>query len=422
MGPFSMGSDMPVNIIPIFSTIAEDEVVTDLWESLKETGANVFEPSQFITLCRKEPAHLMQRNFVFVGTGGTENLIADFLKEVGVHPPIILLSYDERNSLPAAMETRAYVASKGLKARIIHAPLTALLKRIRDWVEFSAVEAQIQGSTMGILGKPSSWLIASGIERNAVEMRWGLKFKDYSMEDFADNLTAELDPEFSTRLEGFMRESACLHIPEDDIAKAGLVTQELAKFVENKDLSAVSVECFTLLQRTAISGCHALSFLNDQEGLVAGCEGDIPSTFTMLLAKLLTKAPAFMANVAHIDSEKNSVVFAHCTIPTSLVESYEVMTHFETGMSVSIRGKIEPQRVTVVKVFGEDLSQFWVSGGTLVENLEGASSCRTQIRVELDESVDYFLNNSLANHHIVCTGDHSDLFKGFFSYILEDRQ
>ncbi|MFX1368344.1 MAG: hypothetical protein ACFFAY_07090 [Promethearchaeota archaeon] len=413
---------MPVNIIPIFSPIAEEAVVTELWKSLKETGANVFEPSQFITLCRMEPIHLMQRNFVFVGTGGTENLIADFLKEVGVHPPIILLSYDERNSLPAAMETRAYIASKGLKARIIHASLSDLLKRIGDWVEYSVVEAQIQGSTMGILGKPSSWLIASGIERNAVEMRWGLRFKDYSMEDFADNLEGELEPEFSTRLERFIRESECLHIPEDDITKAGLVTQNLARFVRDRNLAAISVECFTLLQRTSISGCHALSFLNDQEGLVAGCEGDIPSTFTLLLAKLLTHSPAFMANVAHIDPEQNSAVFVHCTIPTGLVESYEVMTHFETGMSVSIRGKIKPQRVTVMKIFGEDLSKFWVSGGTLIENLESESSCRTQIRVELDASVDYFLNNSLANHHIVCIGDHSALFKGFFSFILENRQ
>lgn len=413
---------MPVNIIPIFSPIAEEAVVTELWKSLKETGANVFEPSQFITLCRMEPVHLMQHNFVFVGTGGTENLIADFLKEIGVHPPIILLSYDERNSLPAAMETRAYIASKGLKARIIHASLSDLLKRIGDWVEYSSVEAQIQGSTMGILGKPSPWLIASGIERNAVEMRWGLKFKDYSMEDFADNLEGELEAEFSTRLERFIRESACLHIPEDDITKAGLVTQKLARFVKDRNLAAISVECFTLLQRTSISGCHALSFLNDQEGLVAGCEGDIPSTFTLLLAKLLTHSPAFMANVAHIDPEKNSAVFAHCTIPTGLVESYEIMTHFETGMSVSIRGKIKPQRVTVVKIFGEDLSKFWVSGGTLIENLESESSCRTQIRVELDDSADYFLSNSLANHHIVCIGDHSALFKGFFSFILEDRQ
>jgi L-fucose isomerase-like protein len=151
--------------------------------------------------------------------------------------------------------------------------------------------------------------------------------------------------------------------------------------------------------------------------LVAGCEGDIPATFTMLLARMLTGLPSFMANVASVDSELNTAVFAHCTVPLSQTEGYEITNHFETGESVGIRGKLPLTEVTVFKVFGEDLGEYWVSSGTIIENLVNDSGCRTQIRVAMDEPVDYFLEESLANHHIIILGDHAQVIAEFFEFL-----
>ncbi|MHA1290271.1 MAG: fucose isomerase, partial [Candidatus Thorarchaeota archaeon] len=145
-------------------------------------------------------------------------------------------------------------------------------------------------------------------------------------------------------------------------------------------------------------------------------------TFTMMLSKLLTETPSFMANVASIDQELNSAVFAHCTIPTSITEKYEITNHFETGMSIGVRGKLPLTEVTVVKVFGEDLSDYWVSGGTIIENLVNDTGCRTQIRVAMEEPVDYFLEESLANHHIIVLGDLQHEFEGFFEYVKANRK
>jgi L-fucose isomerase-like protein len=170
---------------------------------------------------------------------------------------------------------------------------------------------------------------------------------------------------------------------------------------------------------TSISGCYSLSYLNNKDNFVAGCEGDIPATFTMLLSKLLSGKPSFMANIASVDQELNTAVFAHCTIPTSITDRYEIVNHFETGMSVGIRGKLPLTEVTVIKVLGEDLSDYWVSRGTIIDNLVNDKGCRTQIRVAMDEPVDYFLDESLANHHILVLGDFQEDFIGFFEYIRQ---
>jgi L-fucose isomerase-like protein len=125
-----------------------------------------------------------------------------------------------------------------------------------------------------------------------------------------------------------------------------------------------------------------------------------------------------MANVTEVDQDSNSAVFAHCTVPLGNVDSYEITSHAETGKSVGLRGQFKPQEVTIVKVFGNDLSQFWVSGGTIVENLRGEGNCRTQIRVSLEESVDYFLERPLANHHLIVLGEHVDLLREFLEFVF----
>lgn len=92
-----------------------------------------------------------------------------------------------------------------------------------------------------------------------------------------------------TSVDGFIRNSECFHIPKKDVRKALIVTQKMSELVDSANLDGLSVECFTLFEKTRITGCHISSFLNSLENVVARCEGDIPTIFAILLAKLITK-------------------------------------------------------------------------------------------------------------------------------------
>ncbi|MCK5049810.1 MAG: fucose isomerase, partial [Candidatus Heimdallarchaeota archaeon] len=59
-------------------------------------------------------------------------------------------------------------------------------------------------------------------------------------------------------------------------------------------------------------------------------------------------------------------------------------------------------------------TDYWVSTGTILRNIENESACRTQLEIKLDKPVEYFLKNSLANHHIMVLGDHEKEIKMFF--------
>ncbi len=397
---------MEIQIIPFFSPISPKGIKDDVLEHMSNIKGNIIEPDNF--RIKSE----ISRYYLFIGTGGTENEVADFLRKNPLPPPVIILSYELRNSLPAAMEIRSYLQQEGLEARIIHSPLDELTQMVIEWQEFTEVLSRIRNSTLGIVGQPSSWLIASNINPDKVRNHWGLTIKQLPLDSLIESARSAGNSE---HVDSFKQSSTSCTPSDDEIRKAGLVAQAL-KLAQKENLNAVTVECFSLLMETSVSGCFALSLLNDLQESTAGCEGDVPATFTMLLGRMLTGQLGFMSNVTHIDKGENAAIFAHCTLPTKLAESYEITTHFETGLSIGIRGTLKPQDVTVFKVFGEDLSQYWVSDGEIVENLVNETGCRTQVRVRLDEDVEYFLERSLANHHILFPGRHAEKIRKFFSF------
>ena len=162
------------------------------------------------------------------------------------------------------------------------------------------------------------------------------------------------------------------------------------------------------------TGCLGLSLLND-EGIIAGCEGDIPAFISMVILHYLTDEPVFMANSSSIDLNKNEIILAHCTLPLNMPDRFYLKTHFESGLGVGIKGEIREGKVTIFKLSG-DGKKYFVSGGEIIENLNKENLCRTQIRLRMNEDVKYFLQDSIGNHHLVCKGDYSKLVRKFFKW------
>ena len=137
----------------------------------------------------------------------------------------------------------------------------------------------------------------------------------------------------------------------------------------------------------------------------------------MVIGKALTGITGFQANPARVDIATGELVFAHCTIPFSLVERYELDTHFESGIGVGIRGFMKEGPVTVFKV-SADLSRYYAEEGFLVENMSQPNMCRTQqlIRLCNPEQARYFLISPIGNHHVIIPGHHKRLIDDFMSF------
>ncbi|MCP5107429.1 MAG: fucose isomerase, partial [bacterium] len=197
-------------------------------------------------------------------------------------------------------------------------------------------------------------------------------------------------------------------VSENDILGAVKIYLGLKRTISEHNLSALTLRCFDLLKAFNNTGCLALARLND-EGIPAGCEGDIPALFTMMINHLITGAPSFMANPSLI--HENNITLAHCTIPLSITESFGFETHFESGIGVGITGKIKKGPVTLTKIGGPHLDRFYVAEGEMTAVPQSGELCRTQVTIKMEEPLDYFFNSPLGNHHIISSGRHATRFK-----------
>lgn len=282
-----------------------------------------------------------------------------------------------------------------------------IARQITGAGRFLRVGQKLKQARLGLLGAPSDWLIASRVDTRAVRRNWGCRVVPIPLEE----VKAARKSEKISWLEDIMKGTK--GPPQRVIREAARFYPALKRIIKKHRLDAFTLRCFDLLKATGNTPCLALSRLND-EGIPAGCEGDLPALFSMLLGSYLTGSPALMANPAFINRERNEMVFAHCTVPLKLTTSFSLMSHFESGRSVGIRGKLPLGRCVVFKAGGSDLSRYFVSRGNILENLTRPNMCRTQVRIHLDEDIMEYLARPLGNHLVIIPGDHAEHLRAFF--------
>ena len=239
---------------------------------------------------------------------------------------------------------------------------------------------------LGVVGKPSDWLIASNVDYKDVLETMNLELVDVPIEEMTS--LGEVDP---------------------GMAGAEAVYQRLKEIVIKYDLQGVTLRCFDLLSTVKNTGCIALSKLND-EGIPAACEGDIPTLLTMMVCKRLTGELCFQVNPARINSD-GEMLFAHCTLPLKMTEKHEYTTHFESGIGVAIHGDLPTGDYTLVKL-SNDMQRMLAVDVTLERCQYEPNLCRTQVWVKATPDVsEYFMTDPIANHHILIRGHHAKEFR-----------
>lgn len=354
---------------------------------------------------------------VLVKTGGTEHQfiqLAPTLKESG--KPVTLLTYGSNNSLPAAMEILSWAQQKGFKnTLLLHGSPEVLHQKLEKRLADVKLMETLKQTKIGVMGQPSDWLIASDVDYAAVTSRWGISFEDIDLEEIMENVRAVSEADAGAVTAALPGDGYRKDVEQRDLLEAAKIYLGVKKTVVDRSLSALTLRCFDLLKRLNSTGCLALARLND-EGIPAGCEGDIPALFTMLINNLITGKAAFMANPSSLEGKR--ITLAHCTVPLSMVESFGYRTHFESGIGVGVAGEFKQEPVTLSKIGGVGLDRFYVDEGLLVDCPRSEQLCRTQVVVEPEGGLDYFLTAPLGNHHIVVPGRHAQRFKEITALFL----
>jgi L-fucose isomerase-like protein len=342
---------------------------------------------------------------LLIVTGGTERLALAAAERVA--GPVFLLAHAELNSLPAALEILAHLRQRGRPGRIVllEDGDDGALPRLARHLE---VHRHLRSARLGRIGAPSDWLVASVPSAAVVRDTWGPQVVDVPMEEVLEAVRAA-DSGAVERIRADVADgAAAIREPSPtDLDAAARVTVALGAVVRAHRLDACTVRCFDLVTASRTSGCLALSQLLD-EGVAAGCEGDVPATLTLLWMQRTSGGPAFMANPQDVDLEAGTVWLAHCTIARRLVSRYELRSHFESSLGVGIAGELAPGPATLARIGGADLRALFVADGEILGSGDRPERCRTQVHVRLASGVRDLLARPLGNHHVLAPGVWAD--------------
>lgn len=331
---------------------------------------------------------------IYVRTGGTEGIFKRLLPQLRQQSqaPFYLLTSGKSNSLAASMEILSYLQQNYLQGEIIHGSADYIARRLQVLVKVQEAKRRLNGTRFGIIGQPSDWLISSVADPKVVKTKLGIDLVEVPIEELLAGIDQITEGDMPDRIYGALK-----------------------TIVDQYQLNGFTLRCFDLLTAVRNTGCWALAKLN-AEGVVAGCEGDVPAMLTMAITHALLDVSGFQANPSQINPETGEMLFAHCTIPLNMVERYELDTHFESGIGVGIRGFMNLGPVTVFKVSG-DLKRSFIAEGELVRNQAKPDLCRTQQVIQLKDNLQthYFLTQPIGNHHIITPGCNRQLFEDFMA-------
>lgn len=342
---------------------------------------------------------------LFIATGGVESQVKEIFDILP--DPALLIADGTHNSLAASLEISTFLRQKGFASEVVHGTIEQIADRLVHLYQLHQLRERLAGKRIGVIGTPSDWLIASGVSPEVARQRWELELVEVPLERVYEHFDAISEADVKDASEALAkRAKGCVEPDSNDISQAMRLAEAIRRVVREENLSAVTLACFRLLDRTKTTGCMALSVLTD-EGIMTGCEGDLQTLLTMMIVRAATGKASFMANPSRVDAANNEVILAHCTIGLDQTESFILRNHFESLSGVAVQGIIPEGDVTVIKIGGPDMDRFFVTDATLIENLNNHNMCRTQVRLKFDRPADYYLRNSIGNHHVIVRGHHA---------------
>jgi len=409
---------MKINLVPIYSFLHKKNQ-----QVLKEDALFIDEINNYLMdedLFIQENAQEAIFDIVLIGSGGTESLFLKRLKDL--KEPLVILSTSRNNSLPACLEIKTYLENNNRLCFLLSGDEEHIASMLKHIATIMNAYHSLVNTNLGIIGGPSSWLIASPVDAKQVYKNFKINLIKIKMSEF-DLLVEETEKEMiDIKDVPHANEIMNKFDNKETLHQAIVFYLALKKLVVKYNLKGLTIRCFDLLKKYKNTACLALALLNE-EGVTAGCEGDVPSLLTMHIINALTGRSSFMANPSKFNYEEHSLLLAHCTVPLNMTSSYSLDTHFESGLGIGVRGEMPEGRITLCKVAPDySLDNCICLPANIKECPKLSGYCRTQILVSLnEESLLEILKASFGNHLIVSYGDAYQDFYPLLSLLRKEN-
>jgi hypothetical protein len=184
----------------------------------------------------------------------------------------------------------------------------------------------------------------------------------------------------ASRVEGVSRDelinSAAMYLGEKAILK-------------RHDAMGITINCLGGFYGDHIHAYPCLGFheLNNQ-GLVGGCECDVPSATVMVTGTIMTEGrPGYISDPV-INTAKRQIIYAHCVAsnrvfgPKGEANPFEILTHSEDRQGASVRSVFPVGYLTTSIEISDPRKEIILHQAKAVANDPDDRACRTKLAAE----------------------------------------
>ena len=205
-----------------------------------------------------------------------------------------------------------------------------------------------------------------------------------------------------------------------DVTEAAKVYLAIGNILERTGANAVAFSCselilYTFARQGGPPPCMAVAMLRDN-GIPAGCEGDVSALLTSMILDYIAGKPAFMGNIVRADPESNLVMVSHDTIPCRMAGTAEPPLPYklrdfafsEHGVCPYVDLEIG-QEATVARI-ASNLDRLVAVSAEIVGCRDTVAS-RATVTVRVRDAREFF-HKATGNHHVLVYGNHMAELRG----------
>jgi hypothetical protein len=199
----------------------------------------------------------------------------------------------------------------------------------------------------------------------------------------------------------------------EDVESSGVVYLAMLDLLKRHSAQAITINCLGGFYGGHMKAYPCLGFCQlNNDGLVGACEGDLPSTITMLAVGILTGRPGFISDPV-LDTSKSQIIYAHCVAPTKVFgpdgpsNPYHLRSHSEDRKGASMRSLMPLGYMTTTIETHPSRRQVIFHQGKAVDNLDEDKACRTKLAAEVKGDMDKLLGewDQWGWHRVTFYGD-----------------
>lgn len=298
------------------------------------------------------------------------------LKDIDLLMPLIITwSFDhytygiyQQNKIPVAIRsipgirTGSIVGGQQLGAlltdleiehRLFYGPVgcSSTASEMAVYAKACAVKRKLEGARFAMLGRRTPGMTPIAFDEVEIMKLFGSTVTTIGMDEF-DRYCRSLDDDL-VKAEWVKIKARAASVSCTD--ENGLIASRnylgMKRLVMENGYDAITVGSYPDCQGTA---CMGISLLND-EGIVAGCEGDMNSTIAMYILSQLSDEPVHFGEMLEIDESNNTIITSHCgAAATSLAccEGFMLCPVRLANNGVCVRFKSKTGYVTYVNLVG----------------------------------------------------------------------